>query len=389
MKICIAGKNNIAINLVDELIKKGYKKNIFIIYNKYDDGKDYWQRSFYKYSIENNLNIIKIEEAYEIEKLIFISLEYDNIVDISKFRKETELYNVHFSKLPKYKGMYTSAHPILNGEKDTGVTLHKIDNGIDTGDIIDQLSFEIENKDTARSLYFKYIEFGTKLILKNLDDILCQNIKYYSQEKINSTYFSKKSIDYKNLNIDLNQTAYFIQLQIRAFTFREYQLVKIKNNNIISSKITNIKSLNKPGTIIFDDEYFLIVSTIDYNIILYKDKIDELFKACELGELNIIKKICKVKEHINIQNEKGWTPLIVATYFGNIEIVKYLISIGADIKIRNFNGTNLLMYSKENYKKTNNRELYDLFLTLGISKNQKDYYNKSLKDYLEIENISL
>ena len=50
--------------------------------------------------------------------------------------KSNKLFNLHFSLLPSYKGMHTSAFPILNGEKYSGVTIHKIDNGIDTGDII-------------------------------------------------------------------------------------------------------------------------------------------------------------------------------------------------------------------------------------------------------------
>ena len=48
--------------------------------------------------------------------------------------------------------MYTSYWPIKNGEKKSGVTLHKIDSGIDTGDIISQLSFDID-EDTLFSLY--------------------------------------------------------------------------------------------------------------------------------------------------------------------------------------------------------------------------------------------
>ena len=63
--------------------------------------------------------------------------------------------------------MYTSALPFINGESLTGVTLHKIDLGIDTGDIIGQKRIEILDTDTARSLYLKYIQYGTKLVIEN------------------------------------------------------------------------------------------------------------------------------------------------------------------------------------------------------------------------------
>ena len=75
-------------------------------------------------------------------KIFFISLEFDKIINTSLF-KTTNLFNIHFSLLPRYKGMYTSILPILNGDKISGVTLHKIDRGIDTGDIIDKCSFRL------------------------------------------------------------------------------------------------------------------------------------------------------------------------------------------------------------------------------------------------------
>ena len=62
--------------------------------------------------------------------------------------------------------MYTSALPIINNELETGVTLHKIDSGIDTGDIIDQIKFKIENNFTARDLYFKYLFYSKELLKK-------------------------------------------------------------------------------------------------------------------------------------------------------------------------------------------------------------------------------
>lgn len=387
MKVIIAGKNNIAVNILDELLKKEKKESIFVILNKNDNGIDSWQRSLKKYAYDKNLKIISLEEAYQMKEIIFLSLEFDRIIDIKKFQKDAKLYNIHFSKLPKYKGMYTSAHPILNNEKETGVTLHKIDNGIDTGDIIDQISFKISFLDTARSLYLKYINFGTKLILDRLDDLLTGKINSYKQDLKESTYYSKKSIDYTNLKIDLNQTAQNIYNQIRAFNFREFQLPMIKKSEIISSRITNIRSQNKPGTVLFENESMILTSTVDYNIVFYKDRTEKLFDACKNNDLTLIKEICIVKEHINVQNEYGWTPLIVCTYNGYIEAVEFLIGIGADITLKNYNGTNVLMYAKEAYIKTKKRNLLDFFLELGCSLEEKDYKGKNLLDYINIENI--
>lgn len=139
MKYCIAGKNEIAIFGVELLLKSGISRDkIVACCNSNDTGINGWQPSFRNYCIRNNILVLHLEEIYNLVALVFISLEFDKIIKISKFRSRA-LFNIHFSLLPEYKGMYTSAMPILEGREYSGVTLHKLDEGIDTGDIIDQL----------------------------------------------------------------------------------------------------------------------------------------------------------------------------------------------------------------------------------------------------------
>ena len=110
------------------------------------------ERSLLKKANEIGIETKTLEDIYSIENLIFLSLEFDRIVNPNKF-KSNKLFNIHFSLLPKYKGMFTSIIPILNNEKTTGVTFHKIDKGIDTGEIIAQKEFEIALFDNARDIY--------------------------------------------------------------------------------------------------------------------------------------------------------------------------------------------------------------------------------------------
>ena len=381
--ICIAGKNNIAVEITKYIIKN-FDCELLVIPNKNDDGIDKWQKSFLRFSKVNNLKIVTLEDIYEIEELIFLSLEFDKIIKPEKF-KTNKLYNIHFSLLPKYKGMYTSALPILNNEKETGVTLHKIDRGIDTGEIINQNRIFIEFDDTGRDLYLKYIENGIKLIKDNIEDILNDKVKSQPQEASLSSYYSKKFIDYKRLEIDLNQTSINIYNQIRAFNFREYQVPIIKGETIIFSQITNQKSNHNSGYIYSEDEYSILMATIDYNIILYKDKTEELFEACRTGKIEDIVKICRIKKYLFVRNEKGWDPLIVATYNNKIDIVKLLISLGADIYTKNYKGTNLLMYAKDCYLNTGNIELLKLYLDLGLDIYKKDDNDKNVLDYCSDE----
>ncbi|WP_236847560.1 hypothetical protein [Campylobacter sp. P0109] len=116
MKFCIAGKNNIAVNALDYLINELHfcKENIFVVINKTDSGVNLWQKSLKKYALDNNIKIKTLEDCYDIKDLIFLSLEFDRIIKI-EFFKTKKMYNIHFSLLPAYKGMYTSALPIING----------------------------------------------------------------------------------------------------------------------------------------------------------------------------------------------------------------------------------------------------------------------------------
>lgn len=259
--ICIAGKNNIAVNAVDYLLKtlKINPENLLIITNRTDDGVDRWQKSLKKYALDNNLKQVELEEVYNISDLVFISLEFDRLIKVEKF-KTSRLFNMHFSKLPAYKGMYTSIMPILYAEIESGVTFHKIDNGIDTGDIVKQKVFQIDLSDTARDLYFKYLSNSFELFKDVINDVLAQNIKTYQQPKENASYFSKTAVDFSNINIDFNKTSFEIYNQIRAFIFEEYQLPAIDGFNI--EKVVLKDEKIAPNTKIFSNDK-IVASGID------------------------------------------------------------------------------------------------------------------------------
>lgn len=269
--ICIAGRNTIAVRSLKYLIEEfDYEKEkLLAIVSSNDDGIDKYQLSFKKYVLENSIETISLQEAYRIENLIFISLQYDVILRPNKFLS-AELFNIHFSLLPEYKGMYTSALPILHGRNKSGVTLHLIDDGIDTGEIIDQQTVNINQDDTSKDLYEKYTDFGVILFKKNLNSLINKKYIATKQDSLMSSYFSKKSIDYNNLIIDLNKTAFQIKNQIRAFTYEGLQFPKIFNIEIKKAIIIDEKSKGKAGTIIEDKKDFLIINTVDFQLKLIK-----------------------------------------------------------------------------------------------------------------------
>ncbi len=75
--------------------------------------------------------------------LVFLSLQFDKLLSVNKLSTRRLLISL-FSMFPKYGRMYTSVWPILNGENVSGVTLHEIDGGIVTGNMIDQRASTFE-----------------------------------------------------------------------------------------------------------------------------------------------------------------------------------------------------------------------------------------------------
>lgn len=388
MLVCIAGKNNIGVEVLEYLYDHcDGSYDLCVTCNKTETGENGWQRSLRLRARELGIKEYDLVDLYEVEDLMFLSTEFDRLIKTELF-KTKRLYNIHFSLLPAYKGMYTSAIPILNGEKSAGVTLHKIDDGIDTGDIIAQKEFDLPDTYNCRDLYLAYIKNGTELILDNIETLLRNQETCVPQNSVYATYYSRKVIDYSNLCLDLRQTAWNIRQQIKAYSFREYQLPIVNGHNIIDATITDTKSSLKPGSIIAEMPYSIRMSTIDYDIILHYDRLNELLEACKNGNIKPVQDICKIRRHINEVSLEGWTPLIVATYNGNEECVKILLKLGADPYARGRNGTNLLMYAKDAYWKTGNLSIVDQFLRVGIKPEDKDYKGNDLFYYIKENKVN-
>lgn len=324
MRICIAGRNSIAIQVCKYVVSHYPLMDLYVIPSTQDCGKDTFQYSLRKYATDNGLPIISLEDVYDWEGMIFLSVEYDRILDVGKFKSD-RLFNIHLSKLPKYKGMYTSALPILNGEAETGVTLHRIEKGIDTGDIIAQYSIPIDDEETCESLYKKLYKYGSLLVKENLERLFSGDYVAIPQSAKESSYYSKNAIDYSHLQIDLNQTACSIDRQLRAFHFRAYQLPFVFGYPIMHAFITNEKSKIRPGTVLEDGRYSVTLSTIDYNIILYKDRYLELVSMCASGDLKGLMSVPDIHyyadETVSVQ---GNEMLLAAWENGHMEVVDYL-----------------------------------------------------------------
>ena len=126
MNICVAGKNNIAVEICQYLTQYYPMYPIKIIPNRNDKGIDGFQRSFLKYAQENGIEITTLEKVYIDSDLLFLSLEFDRIINPSLFVSR-RLFNIHFSMLSisAFKDFENIGSFQINDEKSKSLTLKK------------------------------------------------------------------------------------------------------------------------------------------------------------------------------------------------------------------------------------------------------------------------
>jgi methionyl-tRNA formyltransferase len=382
MMVCVAGKNDIASNVLEYVAAAMGVANVVAVVNADDSGKHHWQKSLRKTASTLGVKEVLLADVYGIKDLIFLSVEFDKIIRPEKFQT-TELFNIHFSLLPKYKGVYTAVWPLLNGEKEGGVTFHKITRGIDTGPIVDQVAFPIALADTARDLYAKCLALGTEVVKKNFEVVRTGEYATQPQAAIDSSYYALKSINFAAVDIDLNRTAYQIHNSVRAFSFYEYQLPIILGQRVWKSEILPAVSEVKPGTVTADTDAYFDLATIDYQLRLYKDYSKALFQAVEAGDEAAVAELAPRAHSLNLTNRAGWSMLMVAAYNNAGTIADILIQHGADVNQTNLNGTSVLMYAKNGALAEGDVRLLKRLLAAGADLRWQDATGRHVLDYAQ------
>jgi methionyl-tRNA formyltransferase len=124
--------------------------------------------------------------------------------------------NVHTSLLPKYRGAAPIQWAIANGDMETGVTLMKMDVGLDTGPIISQRTTSILPEDDSDTLHDRLAQLGAELLAQTIPDYVAGKIQPVAQPAEGASHAAK--IKKEDGRIDWNQPARTIWNRLRAFT---------------------------------------------------------------------------------------------------------------------------------------------------------------------------
>ncbi len=225
--------------------------------------------------------------------------------------------NYHDSLLPKYAGLYATYWAIVNNETKHGITWHKVDEGIDTGDIIIQEQVTIDAEDTSSSLNMKCYQAALISFSSLLDSINDNNMKLYQQDLEERSYFAS---DYRTdycCALTNDTSIKEAELLYRASFFGENEnpvaSLKVKFNNnfyhIRKGHFKTLKHVNQNNLDIHDN--YCEISLKD-GIIVVDELVNLLGDPFEIG--NVPKGIEwqspteeDIKNYYNgVRNEQYW-----------------------------------------------------------------------------------
>ncbi len=209
----------------------------------------------YNISIRSPVNFKNNDDIKDFKNLyldVAIVISYgiilpDNILNSTKYG----CINVHASILPRWRGSSPIQSAIMNGDKNTGVTIMLMDSGVDTGPILASSKVVIGENEDYLTLSNKLSKLGSNLIIPTMEDFVLGSLSPKRQEEKNETY-SKKLIK-ENFTLDFAVDAVSLERKIRAFSPFPGAKCIVNNENIkvLEAEVENRGQIfSKPGIVL-------------------------------------------------------------------------------------------------------------------------------------------
>ncbi len=227
--IVFMGSKKIGYECLHTLIDKGYGDHIAAVFTTPTHPLDHPIENIYQIAYSNNLPIYtELNDLYAIDNIDFlISVQYNKILKPNHIAKAKKLaINLHLAPLPEYRGCNQFSFAILDERKEFGVTIHKIDSGIDSGDILFERRFAIPPQCLVYELYELSLQAGVALFKEKMEDIL--NLKFTPIPQATRIASYGTAIHYRSeinelKKLDINWPAEKIARHIRATWFPPFE----------------------------------------------------------------------------------------------------------------------------------------------------------------------
>ena len=282
MRVIFMGTPDFSVGTLEALIKAGHE--IVLAVTQPDKPKGRGKAMQFppvkEAALEHNIEVFQPRRVREPECVEYLRTFNADLIVVVAFGQilpkeilEMPKYgcvNVHASLLPKYRGAAPIQWAVINGDKVSGVTTMRMDEGLDTGDMIMKEEVVLDEKETGGSLFDRLSEVGADLCVRTLTAIENGTATYTKQdhEAATKTTLIKKQFGI----IDWTKPAKEIECLIRGLNpwpsaYTNYMDKKMK---VWKTKVLDEKSSKEPGTILKVDQDGIKVATKD-NVILISE----------------------------------------------------------------------------------------------------------------------
>lgn len=169
--------------------------------------------------------------------------------------------NIHASLLPRWRGAAPIQRALLAGDTRTGVTIMRMEAGLDTGPVLSRQALAIDPGDTGGSLHDRLAALGADMIVAALDSIESGTAVFRPQEDAGATYARKLSKE--EALVDWTRPAELLDRQVRAFDPWPVAETRLDGQQlrIWRAHVAKTASLALPGTVLAADESGIVVMT--------------------------------------------------------------------------------------------------------------------------------
>ncbi len=295
-RVVVIGKNRLAVECLD-VVLDAHDVIVLAVADAADDGHDGWQPSFRAAAERRGLPLLappdvnapafvaQVEAQQPDFVLSFQAAQILRSPLIATARVAT--LNLHFGPLPRYRGVAPIAWAMINGEAATGVTIHHINPGVDSGELVRSWSVPIDDADTGRTLYDKCSEAAVALFRDAWPELREGPIHGTPQEDAEALYYNRHSIDFSQRQVSWRADARTIFNWVRAFIFPPFQYPLVRLDGVE----VEIGSVNwdrrphrgRPGEILAMDDNGLVVAAPGGRLLLGALRTDG--RQADRGEL--------------------------------------------------------------------------------------------------------
>lgn len=241
MNIIFFGEDNFSLEVIKELSKN---EKISLVICPYFENKIHKRLEAYckilgiEFYRTKNINDDYVSSRVKEENPdLIISCHCSRIISKEIFSiPKYGAVNLHPSLLPKYRGMSPQHWPIINGDKETAVTIHEIKEEVDTGAILKQIIVPIDEDETVFDLQRKMIPIYQKAVIELISEIKENKVCRIEQKKEKEIYYGKFFPEYAEIN--LRQLKKDVKNLVRAVT-RPYCGARF--SNLIIWKVSEIE----------------------------------------------------------------------------------------------------------------------------------------------------